>query len=69
MRGLRIYSTNTAGLFTISWLGKERWQTYAVHFFPYKDQRQWGMLKEWYDGPIYSFGLGPFLLICWTQNE
>ena len=38
----------------------------GIHIFPYKNQRQWGYLKEWYDGPLYSFGLGPLLLLCWS---
>lgn len=29
--------------------------------------RHWhfGLHEYWYDGPLYTFGLGPLLMICW----
>jgi len=36
---------------------------YNFHFFIKKECRQWGFSKDWYDGPIWSFGFGPFFLI------
>lgn len=67
MKNLKIYTgyKKNAGLFTISWDGKEDWQCVSIHFFPSKDHWQCGKEEDWHDGPIYSFGLGPLLLICW----
>jgi len=43
----------------------------ALHLFPCKGVHglsawSWGYHKDWYDGPWHSFGVGPFLLLCWT---
>lgn len=27
----------------------------------------WGREESWYDGPIYYYGLGPALLVCWAD--
>ncbi len=59
------YAKN-AGLFTVSWDRKEKWQSTYLHFFPKKRDWMWGKHESWYDGPCYSFGHGPLLLICWT---
>jgi len=37
----------------------------GIHLFP--DQTVWGYTEEWYDIQLYSFGLGPLLLICWSS--
>lgn len=45
----------------------------GIHIFPRFDtkvaelakEERWGLTKSWYDGPIYSFGLGPFAMIIW----
>lgn len=36
-----------------------------VHLWVSPGNRQWGRDTTWYDGPFESFGLGPFLLVCW----
>lgn len=41
---------------------------YDFHFFICKESRCWGYGEEWYDGPLCSFGLGPFMLICWMYK-
>lgn len=28
---------------------------------------RWGYRETWCDGPIYSFGLGPLLYVCWSD--
>jgi|GEM_PF-5642665 len=35
-----------------------------LHFGVARDSRHWGYVASWYDGPLVSFGLGPFALIC-----
>jgi len=52
-----------AGLFTME-ITKDN-KIFDIHFIVKKKQRQWGFEEEWYDGPLYSFGLGPLILICW----
>ena len=53
------FYTNAAGRFTVS-VGN-----HCVHFFPKnKNDRMWGYHEDWYDGPKYLFGLGPFALFC-----
>jgi len=37
----------------------------VIQFFIEKDGWLWGYENIWYDGPHYSFGLGPILLISW----
>lgn len=49
-----------AGLMTI-WTEK-----YAFHVFPSYKFWQFGKDEDWYDGPYYSLGLGPLLLVCWN---
>lgn len=62
-----------AGFITISfevgrltrWLTKHHvWNGWSLHLFVRKDCAQWGFSKDWYDGPLYSFGLGRLLLFC-----
>lgn len=40
---------------------------YALHLGVAREFWQWGYIEEWYDGPIYSFGLGPLFLLCWHE--
>lgn len=48
------------GLFVVT-IGKV-----VFHLFPKGSMNQfWGLQEDWYDGPLYSFGLGKFMLICW----
>ena len=35
------------------------------HFWVQGQDRLWGLQFGWWDGPLNSFGLGPFLLVCW----
>lgn len=64
---MKLFFKNTAGLFTLAIDG---WKNgYCLHFFPKKGYREWGYSEDWYDGPYYSYGLGPFLLLCWMENE
>lgn len=58
--------TDSAGLLSVAWEGKKEWEYTTIHFFPLKDI-QWGYREDWCDGPLYSFGLGPFLLVCWSR--
>lgn len=39
----------------------------ALHLFVKKECRHWGYRESWYNGPIYEFGLGPFLLWCYYE--
>lgn len=57
---INLFYKKCSGFVTI-WFDKV-----AFHFFP-KPKWQWGYEKDWYDGPLYSFGLGPLLLICWND--
>lgn len=36
-----------------------------VHVLPKSEFRIWGLNREEYDGPLYDFGVGPLLLVCW----
>ena len=56
------YWTNAAGRFSFSWRG------FGFHFFPKKGHSQWGLTEEWYDGPIFTLGFGPLLIICWQYS-
>lgn len=40
---------------------------YGIHFFPEKNEyiKRWGLEEIWYDGPHYSFGIGPLAVIVW----
>jgi hypothetical protein len=52
------------------WNSDERkYSTLAVHLLVRPSFWQLGRREGWYDGPIYSFGLGPFLLVTWMEKE
>ncbi len=56
---------NFAGRWTWG-LGRDsddRWWI-GLHVLLTREHWQWGYQKEWYDGPLWSFGFGPFFLIC-----
>jgi len=57
---LRIYTKNTAGRLTIS-----IWDNFGFHFFPYEKYQQYGIVKEWFDGNLWFFGLGPLFLMVY----
>jgi len=40
-------------------------KTTAIHIFLKKEFWYWGYSRDWYDGPLHQFGLGPLLLITW----
>jgi hypothetical protein len=61
-----IFGSQVAGLVDV--LFTIRGWVFDVHFLIRKDQRQWGYVADYYDGPLYSFGLGPFILICWMRG-
>jgi hypothetical protein len=46
-------------------LGLGRWN---LHLFPAREHRQWGYVRSWYDGPIHFWGLGPLVLLAWTDR-
>ena len=53
-----------AGLFSF---GGEYWE---VHLLPRKTFRQWGLKTDgWYDGPIYSLGVGRLALVVWHPER
>lgn len=59
---IEVAFTKCAGLMTI-------WSDHiAIHIFPKANYRIYGRVRSWYDGPIYDYGFGPFLLIV-TQPE
>lgn len=41
----------------------------GIHIFPRFDPNYtdewWGLTESWYDGPLYSFGVGPLFCIVW----
>jgi len=37
----------------------------SIHLFPIDGHWLWGLVKDWYDGPHYLFGVGPLILIAW----
>lgn len=41
---------------------------FNVHLLPRRDKwkDRWGFNESWYDGPLYSFGLGPVIYVCWS---
>ena len=43
----------------------------AIHLLPDRSEQYnlWGFEQSWYDGPIYSLGLGSLLLVTWTPAE
>lgn len=45
-----------------------RWEI-NVHLLPARRSQQWWYLRTWWDGYLYSFGLGPLLLLCWVQHD
>lgn len=59
--------TNTAGkyFFHLDLLGF----CWNFHIFPREEFRMWGLEENWYDGPMYDFGLGPLLLVCLADEE
>ena len=63
-----------AGFITISgdagkltrWITGDRiWTGWSLHFFVKKEFSKWGFSKDWCDGPLYYFGLGRILLLCY----
>lgn len=52
----KLYEYNTIEVFSLS-----------IHLLPRKNHREWGFCEDWYDGPIYSFGLHGLLLLCWGR--
>jgi len=59
---LPIYWPNAAGRFSFVWRG------FGVHLLPKKDFVEWGFEESWYDGPQFSLGFGPILLITWSDS-
>lgn len=59
---LQLGYNRCAGLLTI-WSDR---YSFALHFLPHKKYWQLGYTEDWYDGPWYSFGFGPILLITWN---
>lgn len=43
--------------------------TFALHLFVRPAFWQLGRKDIWYDGQIYSFGLGPLLLVTWMEKQ
>ena len=37
----------------------------GIHLLPSYEHWQCGYAEFWHDGPYYSFGLGPLLLVTW----
>lgn len=37
-----------------------------VHLVVKPKHWQFGYKKDWYDGPLPSFGLGPLFIVCWS---
>jgi hypothetical protein len=53
-----------AGLITIWSDSPDMWDTsWSFHFIPSHTHWVWGFEKDWYDGPLLSWGLGPLFLI------
>lgn len=59
--GLAIY-LDMAGKLTLCWRG------FSLHIGVRHEYRSWGYREDWWDGPLPSFGLGPFLLVCWMYS-
>ena len=57
-------SKDAAGQLTF-WRG----DCFALHLLVRQQYRQWGLSADWYDGPLYSFGLGPILLVVWRGRR
>jgi hypothetical protein len=59
---------NSAGRVTLG-IRVRPWWIY-LHVLPRTaDARQWGYSQDWYDGPLYAFGLGALMLICWHEQH
>jgi len=41
----------------------------VIHLFVRTSYRDIGYKEDWYDGPLNSFGLGPFAKFCWTFDR
>jgi len=50
---------NAAGLLSFDCFGA------VVHLGVKRQHRQWGRDESWHDGPLYSFGIGPLILVVW----
>ena len=61
--GISVGWRSGAGLLSV-W-GKK----YCLHFAVQRRHSQWGFSETWYDGPWYSWGIGPFALICWQPDD
>ncbi len=56
-----------AGLVCV-WNADEReMSTFALHLAVRPEYWQLGNREYWHDGTLYSFGLGPLLLITWME--
>jgi len=55
------------GLFCVEFYGfKKDWRSLTIQLIiPKYKKWLWGYETVWYDGPHYSFGLGPLFLITW----
>lgn len=40
----------------------------AMHFAMRRGHRRWGIVRDWYDGPQVTIGVGPFALVCIDGN-
>ncbi len=56
----------SAGL--ISFGARFKGYFWNFHFIVQRSHWQWGYVRDWYDGPLYSFGLGPLFLLAWVDN-
>lgn len=56
---------DSCGLISFGFTTSNNNHEYVIHFLVSREYWQWGYQKDWYDGPLPSFGLGPFALICW----
>jgi len=60
---MKIYFTKLA---MVSWRTLDIGDWFSIHILPHKYHKRWWFQRDWYDGPLYSFGLGPLVLVCWA---
>ncbi|HEY8096166.1 MAG TPA: hypothetical protein VIE65_08740 [Methylobacter sp.] len=58
---------NNAGLVCLWNADEKQLSTFAIHFLVSPRFWLFGRQEEWFDGPLYSFGLGPLILINWME--
>jgi len=44
------------------------WRGFALHLLLPRSEWVWGLQEDWYDGPQFLLGAGPFALLTWEGS-